>query len=124
MYTIDIYGCVDITHIHNYIVVNAEIKFSKTLEPSQKISIENIKYFPPTHFSIVRFFLIPGENSKPLQSRLWYQILPLASGQCLPQPEESNNVESGSWNKLPFDLRDSSFSIDIPFGFPGNEREP
>ena len=55
-------------HFHNSIVVNAKIKFSKHLEHSLEIFIENIKYFPPTHFSIVkdRLFQIPGENSIPL----------------------------------------------------------
>ena len=46
-------------HFHNSIVVNAKIKFSKHLEHSLEIFIENIKYFPPTHFSKVedRLFL-------------------------------------------------------------------
>jgi hypothetical protein len=41
-------------HFHNSIEVNAKIKFSKHLEHSLDIFIKNIKYFPPTHFSIVK----------------------------------------------------------------------
>ena len=41
-------------HFHNSIVVNAKIKFSKHLEHILEIFIENIKYFPPTHFFIVK----------------------------------------------------------------------
>ena len=41
-------------HFHNYIVIKARIKFLKHLEHSQEILIKNIKYFPPTHFSIVK----------------------------------------------------------------------
>ena len=58
-------------HFDNSIAVN-EKKISKHLEHSLEISIENIKYFPLTHFSIVKDRLfkfptnkIPDENSIP-----------------------------------------------------------
>jgi hypothetical protein len=41
-------------HFHNSIKVNEEITFSKHLEHILDIFIENNKYFPPTHFSIVK----------------------------------------------------------------------
>ena len=44
-------------HFHNCIVVNAKIKFSKPLKHILEIFIENIKYFPPTHFIIVKDWL-------------------------------------------------------------------
>jgi hypothetical protein len=43
-------------HFRNSIVVNAQIKFSKHLEHSLEILIENIKYFPPTHLTIDKAF--------------------------------------------------------------------
>ena len=45
-------------HFHNFIVVNAKINFSKHSEHSLEIFIENIKYFPPTHFSMVKYGLL------------------------------------------------------------------
>ena len=48
-------------HFHNYI----ESKFSKHLEHILEICIKNNKYFPPTHFSIVKdrlFFKVDEKN--------------------------------------------------------------
>ena len=41
-------------HFYNSIAVNAKINSSKHLEHILEIFIENIKYFPPTHFSKVK----------------------------------------------------------------------
>ena len=51
-------------HFHNSIVVNAKIKFSKHFEHILKICIENNKYFPPKHFSIVKEVYILKKSTK------------------------------------------------------------
>ena len=49
---------------HKSIVVNAKIKFSKDLEHILKICSENNKYFPPTHFSILKDRLFEKVDQK------------------------------------------------------------
>jgi hypothetical protein len=51
-------------HFHNSIEVNAKIKFSKHLEHILEIFIENNKYFPPTHCSIVKNKLFKKVDQK------------------------------------------------------------
>ena len=49
---------------HNFIAVNAKIKFSKHLEQILEIFIDNIKYFSPTHFSIVKIGFFKKSTKK------------------------------------------------------------
>ena len=58
-------------HFHNSIVVNAKIKFSKHSEYILEICIGNNKYFPPTHFSIVKDRLFKKVDQKNYRSK-WY----------------------------------------------------
>ena len=51
-------------HFHNSIVVNAKIKISKHSEYILEICIGNNKYFPPTHFSIVKDRLFKKVDQK------------------------------------------------------------
>ena len=60
-------------HFHNSIVVNAKIKFSKHSEYILEICIGNNKYFPPTHFSIVKDRLFKKVDQKNYRSK-WYTV--------------------------------------------------
>jgi hypothetical protein len=59
---------------HNSFVVNAKIKISKHSEYILEICIENNKYFPPTHFSIVKNRLFKKVDQKNYRSK-WYTPL-------------------------------------------------
>ena len=71
-------------HFHNSIVVNAKIKFSKHSEYILEICIGNNKYFPPTHFSIVKDRLFKKVDQENYRSK-WYTPLFLLKGLTFPE---------------------------------------
>mmetsp|Transcript_21077 Transcript_21077/g.50985 ORF Transcript_21077/g.50985 Transcript_21077/m.50985 type:complete len:369 (-) Transcript_21077:794-1900(-) len=76
----------------------------------------------PTSMEMMRMWSSSFTQTKKFRASLWK--IPRASGQCRPHPLDSNNVESGSWNRFPAFRNSSSFSSLMPVGFGAYERDP